>query len=131
MIRSDNALEVGNNRDSATFLASLGIVDQISSIDTPLQNGKFWGDSVLTTTYLINGVLSQLLKVVILMKFCTTRNKICTHQSFWISMLCFYSQRWERQVSCQSLSLCFLVPVPLGKIITRCKTWRLTKSKFR
>lgn len=76
--RSGNALELGWSREATAFFQSKGIAHQTSCIDTPQQNGvverkhkhlletlralrfqsnlpiKYWGECVLTTTYLIN-----------------------------------------------------------------------------
>ena len=73
-IRSDNALELGLNREAAAYFLSKGIIHQTSRVATPQQNGvverkhkhlletsralpfhsglplKFWGDCVLITT---------------------------------------------------------------------------------
>ena len=77
-IRSDNALELGLSNEAIDFFASSGIIHQSSCVQTPQQNGvverkhkhllevsrallfqsklplHFWGDCLLTATYLIN-----------------------------------------------------------------------------
>ena len=78
IFRTDNALELGSSREATAFFQSKGILHQTSVRDTPQQNGVverkhrhlletaralfirsklpiiFWGDCILTATYLIN-----------------------------------------------------------------------------
>ncbi|XP_019244402.1 PREDICTED: uncharacterized protein LOC109224269 [Nicotiana attenuata] len=85
-IRSDNAFELGKGTQEAAFLASQGILHQTSCVATPQQNGVverkhrhlleiarallfqpklsniYWGEYVLTATYLINRLPSRVLK---------------------------------------------------------------------
>ena len=85
-IRSDNALELGLSKEMTTYFMSKGILHQTSCVGTPQQNGiverkhkhlletarallfhsglpmKYWGECILTTTYLINRFPSKVLK---------------------------------------------------------------------
>lgn len=84
-IRSDNAFELGSGAKEKAFLLSKGIIHHTSCVQVPQQNGvverkhkhlletarallfqsnlpaKFWGDCVLTATYLINRFPSKIL----------------------------------------------------------------------
>lgn len=84
-IRSDNALELGSSLADIYFFSKHGIIHQTSCPHTPQQNGvverkyktlletsrallfqskvpiRFWGDCLLTTTYIINRFPSRLL----------------------------------------------------------------------
>nr|XP_009776989.1 PREDICTED: uncharacterized protein LOC104226654 [Nicotiana sylvestris] len=86
MIRSDNALELGKGSQEAAFLASEGIMHQVSCVETPQQNGiverkhshlleiarglmfqsrlpmSYWGESILTATHIINRLSSSVLQ---------------------------------------------------------------------
>ncbi|XP_075074865.1 uncharacterized protein LOC142162416 [Nicotiana tabacum] len=83
--RSDNAFELGGSSECQQFFSANGILHQTSIPHTPQQNGvverkhkfllevfrallfqsnlllKYWGDCVLTTTYLINRLPSTIL----------------------------------------------------------------------
>lgn len=83
--RTDNALELGSSRAGSEFFLTKGILHQTSCAETPQQNGvverkhrhilevamalmfqsklplKFWGESVLTTVYIIKRPPSKLL----------------------------------------------------------------------
>jgi len=87
IIRSDNALEFDTS-ECQQFFANQGIVHQTSCVDKPQQNGrverkhrhlleisralrfhahlplKFWGDCVLTATYIINRLPTKVLQNV-------------------------------------------------------------------
>ena len=84
ILRTDNGTEYFNHSLS-TYLQENGIIHQSSCVDTPQQNGvaerknrhilevarallfsshmptQFWGDSILTATYLINRMPSRVL----------------------------------------------------------------------
>ena len=84
IVRSDNALEF-DTTECQLYFASHGIVHQTSCVDTPQQNGRverkhrhllemsralrfqahlplrFWGDCVLTATYIINRLPTRVL----------------------------------------------------------------------
>lgn len=84
-IRSDNAFELGSSSCGSNFFAENGILHQTSCSHTPQQNGvverkhrylletsrallfhsqlpiRFWGDCVLSATYLINRFPSKIL----------------------------------------------------------------------
>ena len=86
VIRSDNALELCKSYEILEFFASFGITHQTSYVETPQQNGvlerkhkhllevsralmfqsstplKYWGECVLTTTYLINRLPTKVMK---------------------------------------------------------------------
>jgi len=85
-IRSDNALELGLNKEASAYFMTKGIIHQTSCVATPQQNGvverkhkhlletsrallfhsslpiKYWGECVLTATHLINRFPSKSLK---------------------------------------------------------------------
>lgn len=85
-IRSDNALELGASHAAISFFSEHGIIHQTSCPHTPQQNGvverkhrtlleasrallfqsqvpiRFWGDRLLTSTYIINRLPSSLLQ---------------------------------------------------------------------
>jgi len=86
LIRSDNALELGRRSEALSFFAETGIKHETSCVHTPQQNGvverkhkhlfevsralmfqsllplKYWGECVLTSTYLINRMPTKVLK---------------------------------------------------------------------
>lgn len=86
VIRSDNALELGTGITASKILSFQGILHQTSCVSTPQQNGvveqkhkhlletcrallfqsklpiEYWGDCLLTTTFLINRFPSRVLK---------------------------------------------------------------------
>lgn len=85
-LRTNNAFELGKGSQEASFLASQGILHQTSCVGTTQQNGVveskhkhllkiarallfqsklplyYWGECVLTVTYLINRLRSKALK---------------------------------------------------------------------
>ncbi|XP_049390256.1 uncharacterized protein LOC125854717 [Solanum stenotomum] len=85
IIRSDNALELGNSIETSSFLSAQGIVHQTSCVSSPQQNGvverkhrhllevsrallfqskvpiQFWGECLFTATHLINRIPSKVL----------------------------------------------------------------------
>lgn len=85
MIRSDNALELGNETLEAKYLASKGVLHKLSRVGTPQQNViverkhmhllevarglmfqsrlpvLYWGESILITTDIINRLPSGVL----------------------------------------------------------------------
>jgi len=86
IVRSDNALELGLSNAALDFFATSGTLHQTSCIQTPQLNRvvkrkhkhllkvsrallfqshlplKYWGECLLTATYLINRMLTVLLK---------------------------------------------------------------------
>ena len=86
IIRSDNTLELGKSSEALSFFAETGIKHETSCVYTPQQNGvverkrkyllevsralmsqssmplKYWGECVLTVTYLINRMPMKVLK---------------------------------------------------------------------
>jgi len=86
VIRSDNAQELNKSSEILEHFASTGITQQTSCVQTPQQNGvverkhkhliemsrtilfqsslpiRYWGECVLAATYLINQMLTKLLK---------------------------------------------------------------------
>nr|XP_016445482.1 PREDICTED: uncharacterized protein LOC107770663 [Nicotiana tabacum] len=85
-LRTDNAFELGRGSQESAFLSSQGILHQISCVKTPQQNGvverkhghlleiarallfqsyvpiAYWGECLLTATYLINKLPPKVLK---------------------------------------------------------------------
>ncbi|XP_019238963.1 PREDICTED: uncharacterized protein LOC109219019 [Nicotiana attenuata] len=85
-VRSDNAFELGGSNEAKTFFSAQGILHQTSCLHTLQQNGvverkhkhlletarallfqsklplKYWGECVLTATYLVNRFPSPLLQ---------------------------------------------------------------------
>ncbi|XP_019258315.1 PREDICTED: uncharacterized protein LOC109236575 [Nicotiana attenuata] len=96
-VRSDNALELASFSSGAFFFSEKGIIHQTSCPHTPQQNGvverkyrhlletartllfqsllliKFWGDCLLTATYLINRFPFPLLKTRVPMNYSLAR----------------------------------------------------------
>jgi len=86
VVRNDNALELGRSNEALSFFAETGIKHETSCVHTPQQNGvverkhkyllevsralmlqsslplKFWGECVLTATFLINRMPTKVLK---------------------------------------------------------------------
>ncbi|XP_019229990.1 PREDICTED: uncharacterized protein LOC109210960 [Nicotiana attenuata] len=86
VIRSGNAYELGTGQEQRDFFFSQGIIHQTTCVGTPQQNGvverkhrhlletcralmfqshapkRYWGESLLTATYLINRFSSQVLR---------------------------------------------------------------------
>ena len=85
IIRTDNAMELSNSHTALDFFATTGILHQTSCVQTPQQNGvverkhkhlleisrallmqsslpiKYWGECVLTATYLVNRMPTKVL----------------------------------------------------------------------
>jgi len=115
IVRSDNALEF-DTTECQLYFAKHGIVHQTSCVDTPQQNGRverkhrhllemsralrfqahlplrFWGDCVLTATYIINRLPTRVLhNSTPYEKLLHKPPTISAYESVWVSCLCLKS----------------------------------------
>ena len=125
VLRTDNAKEYFNTI-LGTYLLQQGIIHQSSCVNTPQQNRiakcknrhllevarsllfsthvpkYFWGEAILTATYLINRMPSRILKhhtpsQLLLASFPHTRFFSTTSQDFWLYLFCSHSPAISEQ----------------------------------
>nr|XP_016461489.1 PREDICTED: uncharacterized protein LOC107784820 [Nicotiana tabacum] len=153
-IRTDNAFELGEGSQEASFLASQGVLHQTSCVATPQQNGvverkhrhlleiaralllqsklplSYWGECVLTATYLINRLPSRVLKGRT-PYFVLFKQKPSYELLKCFGCLCFIStltsgrgwqEAMEKELEALELNKTWeVVPLPSGKKVLPCK----------
>ncbi|KAJ0587500.1 putative RNA-directed DNA polymerase [Helianthus annuus] len=138
-IRSDNAFELGTSHKHAEYLLSKGILHQTSCVHVPQQNGvverkhkhlletsrallfqsnlplQFWGDCVLTATYLINRFPTTLLDGKTPYEVLTNKPPTYKHLKAF-GCLCYASTITKGRDKFQPRALpCLFLGYPFGK----------------
>lgn len=139
IVRSDNTLELESDVSRSEFFSSHGILHQTMCPHTPQQNGiverkhkhlletcrallfqsylpiRYWGECLLTTTYLINRFLSEILSFKTPYEILFGNFPSYTHlKSF--GCLCFVSTHPNNRNKLQPRAeICIFISYPFGK----------------